>query len=173
MSTSESGRNQLLVLLRVNGRCHALPAKSVVEVLAWVPAHPLPLAPAPIKGMFNYRGQWIPVVDLHWLLDGADCPRWMASRTVIVPVGRATQRLVGLRVEACELLTTSEWARQPGLQLPDAPFLGEVLAGGDQLIQLLKPEDLLDSTTLEAIAGLIPEAVVAGAVERHVERLTE
>ena len=172
MNASAFRSDQLLVLLSVNGRRHALPARFVVEVLPWLPVQPVPLAPAQIKGMLMYRGQWIPVIDLASLLDGAECPRWMASRTVIFGVGPPPQRLIGLRVEACELLRASKRGGQPGLHLPEAPFLGEVLSDGDRLIQLLKPDDLLDSATLEVLAGVAPRAMAAAAAEPNAQPFT-
>ena len=166
MSAREPRRNPLLVLLMVNGRCHALPATHVVEVLPWMPAQPVPLAPQQITGMLNYRGQWTPVVDLSRLLGGEECPRWLSSRTVIVSVGEGLKRLIGLQVEACELHQSSDRAIQPGLRLPDAPFVGEVLADGDRLIQLLRPDDLLDTATLDALACIAPSDMRVGAIER-------
>lgn len=166
MSAREPRRNPLLVLLIVNGRRHALPATHVVEVLPWMPAQSVPLAPQQITGMLNYRGQWIPVVDLSRLLGGEECPRWLSSRTVIVSVGAGPQRLIGLQVEACELHQASGLATQPGLRLPHAPFVGEVLADGDRLIQLLRPDDLLDSATLDALTGIAPSDMRFWAIER-------
>lgn len=153
MLSRRASRDSLLIVLAVAGQKYALPAAQVVEVLPWLPCQSLALAPACVSGVINHRGRVVPIVDLCRLLAARDCPKWLASRIVIVTVGAIAQRVIGLLVEGCELSSTNGAAAQQGLHLPDAPFLGDVLADGERMITLLKPDQLLSDELLAVLHG--------------------
>lgn len=56
------------VLLRVNGERYALAIRAVREVVASPAITPLPTAPAAILGVFNLRGEIVPILDTASLL---------------------------------------------------------------------------------------------------------
>ncbi|NCA11477.1 chemotaxis protein, partial [bacterium] len=53
-----------LLTFTVAGQPYAIPSRTVREVLPRVPGRPIPLLPPFVPGVFTYRGQLVPVVDL-------------------------------------------------------------------------------------------------------------
>ena len=44
---------------------YGLPIAPIVQIIEMVTIHPLPQAPSFVKGIINYRGQIVPVIDLR------------------------------------------------------------------------------------------------------------
>ena len=149
-------RDSLLIVMAVAGQRYALSARQVIEVLPYLPSQSVALAPECVVGVINHRGRMVPIVDLCRLLVARDCPKWLASRIVVVSVGDTAERSVGLLVEGCELSSANEASVQPGLNLPDSPFLGDFLVDREQMIPLLKPDQLLSAQILEVLCGAHP-----------------
>src|SRR5207248_7841827 len=92
--------------------------------------------------MFTYRGVVVPVLDLSLLMWSRPCDDKMSSRIVLVS---HRGKLVGLYAErvteAVELDPAA--AAPPGLDIADAPYLGEVYFLDDQkMIQLVRIDEL-------------------------------
>ncbi|MBU3671164.1 MAG: chemotaxis protein CheW [Sinobacteraceae bacterium] len=153
MLSRRASRDSLLIVLAVAGQRYALSAQQVIEVLPWLPCQTVALAPESVVGVINHRGRVVPIVDLCRLLAARDCPKWLASRIVVVAVGRNAERVVGLLVEGCELSSANDASLQPGLNLPDSPFLGDVLVDRERMIPLLKPDQLLSEQVLDVLCG--------------------
>ena len=153
----------------------ALRCADVVEVVPRVDFRDTPHAPPWIPGMFTYRGAVVPVVDLCKLMWGAPCEAKMSSRIILVrhvlaphrspaqePMRTelappARSRLIGLlaeRVTEAVMLDTSLVA-EPGVESPDAPYLGEVYFEAGKMIQLVRLEQLFQSASKSMI---LPEA---------------
>jgi chemotaxis-related protein WspB len=150
-----ASRDSLLIVLAIAGQRYALPARHVIEVLPWLPCQTVARAPECVAGVINHRGRVVPIVDLCRLLVARDCPKWLASRIVVVAVGGAAERSVGLLVEGCKLSSANDCSLQAGLNLPDSPFLGEVLVDRESMIPLLKPDELLSEQILDVLCGAI------------------
>ena len=60
----------LFVLCQIGVNRYALPASQVVEVLPLVRLMPLPQLAQGVAGVFNYRGQPVPVFDLSQFILG-------------------------------------------------------------------------------------------------------
>jgi len=153
MADDKAGPGPLMVVLCIADTRYAIPARLVLEVLPWLPSQPVPLAPPAIHGLINYRGTVVPIVDLCRVLHDRACSCWLASRIVIVTVGLTAQRMIGLFVEACDLLQPDTFSIQPGLRLSHAAFLGDLLADGDDIVQLFRPDALLDDDLLEMLTS--------------------
>jgi chemotaxis-related protein WspB len=102
-----------------------------------------------LAGAFVYRGQVVPVVDLHRYAGGGECPPHLSSRIVLVPfagglLGLLASRVADLR-EVPEPQTVSV-----------GTGLGPVIADGSELLRLVDPERLFtpkDRAVLAAVAG--------------------
>ena len=63
---------------------YAIAAREVVEVLPYAPLEVWPGAPACVAGMFLYRGNPRPAVDLLRLARRASCPLLWNTRIIVV-----------------------------------------------------------------------------------------
>ncbi len=137
----------LFLLFKLGKDRFALEASRVVEVLPLLALTRLPQAPRGVAGIFNYRGQPVPAVDLCELALGHPSEERLSTRIVVVrcagPRGRS--RLLGLVAEhASELLRKeAEEFIDPGVTIGGAPYLGPVLMDGQGSIQWLHEQRLL------------------------------
>jgi len=140
---------------------YALDSSQVVEVLPRLGIKQIPQAPAGVAGVFNYRGQPVPVIDLSELALGRPARLRMSTRLIIVhyPDSDGTPHLLGLIAEKA----TETLRRDPadftdsGVASDDAAYLGPVASDHSGLVQwitvtrLLPPavRDVLFKQTLE------------------------
>jgi len=133
----------------------ALRCADVVEVVPRVHLRDIPKAPPYIPGMFTYRGAIVPVIDLCILLWSTPCADRMSSRIILVRQPRGT-KVIGLYAErvteAIELDTAR--AAPPGIEIADAPYLGEVFfTDDDKMIQLVRIDQLFSGASKAILAG--------------------
>jgi chemotaxis-related protein WspB len=121
----------------------ALDAHRVKEVLPRVQLKPLVGSPAWLAGAFVYRGQVVPVVDLHRLLGAGECPVHLSSRIMLVPTG-SDQRLLGLLAAQVDDVRHLEPGKKTQAQLPggEGP-LDPPMSDKDGLLHLLDLDRLL------------------------------
>ncbi len=137
----------LFILFQLGQDRYALQANHVVEVVPMVALKRLPQAPAGVAGVFNYRGNLVPAVDLSELTLGQPAANRLSTRIVVVNYAASDGRkhLLGLIAEqATETLRTE--ARNfvaHGLKLRAAPYLGPVLLDPKGPIQWLDERSLL------------------------------
>jgi len=147
-----------LLTFTVAGQAYAVESRTVVEVLPLVPARPIPGTPAYVRGIFSYRGGFVPLVDLGERLVGRPPQERLSTRVVVVecaaPAGAGSVRLglVAENVIAIRAAQDAE-AELPALELPDAPFLGRIYRLPDGTVQLIDPARLLPP---DLAAGLFP-----------------
>lgn len=141
----------LLVVFQVAQDRFGLDAALVVEVVPLAALRQAHHAPGYVAGLFNYRGAVVPVIDLTALLTGQPCPRLLSTRIMLVTYSGAggAQHVLGLLAE--RVLETATCAardfQSPGIASPEAPYLGDVLVDGDQMLRLI------------TLAGLLPRSV--------------
>lgn len=148
---------------RIGERWLAVDLSWVREACPFAPVRPVPGAPAWLRGLLDFHGALVPVIDGAALLGGEPVPARVGARIVLLegPVGGragAAHARFGLLVHAVEGVT--ELDREGGWSahgtLPSLPFLAEVVrtAGADTL--------LLDAGSLAAQhAGLLAGEAVA------------
>ena len=147
-----------LLTFTVAGQAYAVESRTVVEVLPLVPARPIPHTPAYVRGIFSYRGGFVPLVDLGERLAGRPPRERLSTRVIVVefpgPSGGGPARL-GLVAENVIAIRAAEDAEAelPALGLPDAPFLGRIFRLPDGTVQLIDPAGLLPA---DLAAGLLP-----------------
>lgn len=149
-------RMQLLTF-SIAGQPYAIEARLVIEVLPLVPARPIPQVPDYVLGIFTYRGDLVPLVDLGRRIGAGPPAARLSTRVIVVefhpddveqPARRVRLGIVAENVIAIRGAEEAE-ASLPSLQLPSAPYLGRVLRLGGGTVQLidvarLLPEPLLD-----------------------------
>ena len=121
----------------------ALPTVVIVEVLPRYELRPVALAPASVIGLLPFRGALVPVVDLCRLVLQRDCRPLLSSRMIVVsvPHGGSRRQVALLAENVLDLVPVGDTVS--GLQLADAPWLGDHLVEPPGLPQLLDPSRLL------------------------------
>ena len=144
----------LFLLFQLGSERYALQAGRVVEVLPLLCLQRLAQAPAGVAGVFNYRGQPVPAVDLSVLTVGKPSQECLSTRIVIInyPDREGRLHLLGLIAEhATDTLRadTSDFVEH-GIKV-GAPYLGPVMAGPKGPIQWLREQRLLSEPVRDSL----------------------
>src|SRR5215471_15068087 len=145
----------LFLLFKLGKDRYALEASRVIEVVPMLALKHLPHSPKGVVGLFNYRGQPVPAVDLCQLTIGTPAGERLSTRIIIVNYGSRNQphRLLGLIAEqATEMLRKNpKDFVQTGVNFLAAPYLGPVLMDGQGPIQWIDEQRLLPEHVCDSL----------------------
>jgi chemotaxis-related protein WspB len=151
----------LVLTFQVGPEAFALDIRRVREVVPRVRLRPVSGAPDWLAGLFVYRGQAVPVLDLHRLTGAGECPPHLSSRIILVPYGGhdSPNGLLGLLATQVADIREVAPAARPlvGLAGESVPDLGAVLADGTGLLRLLDPDKLLAGAAGRQLLALSAE----------------
>jgi len=143
----QQAKAPLYLLFSLGAERYALAAREVVAVLPRVLLKSIPGAPAWVAGVFAFRGQLVPVIDLCHLSLGTAAVQRTSTRTVLVHYQSADgqRRQLGLILEQASdtLRCAADDFRPYGLSSIASPYLGPVLETPAGLIQRIQIEQLL------------------------------
>jgi chemotaxis-related protein WspB len=152
----------LLLQFQAGKDLYGLDVSRVIEVIPMVAFRALPHAEPAVAGIFNYRGVMVPVIDLTVLLAGQASRPLFSTRVVLVNYrGRdAAVHVLGLLAErVTETVFCSEEDLMPaGIRVEGAPYLGDLLLHGSDMIQRVVVEQLLPPSLQEALFVAAQEA---------------
>jgi chemotaxis-related protein WspB len=153
----------LVLSFQVGGERLALDVRRVREVVPRVCLQRVAFGPAWLTGVFIYRGQVVPVIDLHRLVGAEECPLLLSTRIILVSdVLDGEERLIGL--QAAQVADIREMEPPPesptSLAVPGQPDLGPVLVDGREIVHLVELDRLLPETYRRHLA-LVPRAFPA------------
>lgn len=139
----------LFLLFQLGNDRYVLDVGQVAEVLPLVSLKQIPQAPPAVAGVFDFRGEPVPVVDLSQMALGRPAHCRLSTRIILVHFSDANgeQRLLGLIAER----VTETLRRDPsdfvitGVDLDAAPYLGPVVTDARGLIQRVDVDQLLTS----------------------------
>jgi purine-binding chemotaxis protein CheW len=131
----------------IGERCFGLDTRLIGEVVTVEERIQIPLAPPAVRGIFNLRGEPVPLVSLAAVLKLA-VPERKASRTMTAIVVRAADLVVGLIADRMEAVLPEGRGRlTPSANAEeDADFLGFLELSSDSVqtvVSVLNPEALL------------------------------
>jgi chemotaxis signal transduction protein len=138
-----------VVLWTSADRRYAIETVYVQEVISLVEAQSVPDSPAWLKGLINYRGQLVPLVDAPRLLGHGPSEPRMASRILMIETGRSentAEGLLGLLVQSVlgsENLDFTAQPEYPGLARPAMDFLGPMALTDVGAVQLIDPRGIV------------------------------
>jgi len=136
----------LLLLFHLGSELYAIESSQVIEIIPTVNLRPLHHVPDYVAGLFNYRGKFIPVIDLSQLLQATPCHLCLSTRIIIVNYinGDKPMQYLGLMAEKITdtLKTSDQDFAQTSAQPQGKTHLGEVLTDGQRMIQLIRVETL-------------------------------
>jgi chemotaxis-related protein WspB len=148
----------LLLVFRVADESYAVEAARVVEVIPRVELRSLPHAPHAVAGLFRYRGQTVPVIDLGVLLGAGPSAARLNTRIILVDErlpARGEARAGFIAEHVVDVLAVDDDRVQPRPTLLGRnPYLGAIVSTDSGLIPLLDVERLL----AEPLAGITEEA---------------
>lgn len=142
----------LMVIFRIGTTRYALESQKITEIVPLVMLNPIPQAPEAVAGVFNYRGQVVPVIDLGQLLGHQPCATHSSTRIILVNAEKdaskdsdASSQVVGLIAEQVTETLRASTLKQvdSGVQLGTASYLGSMMMDDQGMIQLLCLEGLL------------------------------
>lgn len=134
----------LVLTFQVGPETLALDIRRVREVVPRVQLRPVSGAPGYLAGVFVYRGQIVPVIDLHRFVGAGECPVHLSSRIILVPHPRAPQeRLLGLLAAQVADIRDLRPQDEPQQLASGRTDLGPVVADGRGILRLLDPDQLL------------------------------
>jgi chemotaxis-related protein WspB len=158
----------LFLLFQVGPDRYALDASRVIKVLPLVNIRKLPHVPKAVAGVFMYRGQPVPVIDLSELTLGRPAAEQISTRIIIVnpegPDGRK-HRLGLIAERATDLLRCDPNAFvSGGIKVKAAPYLGPILSDPRGPIQWVYEEYLLAGPVRQLVFDS-PELLAASGAQ--------
>jgi chemotaxis-related protein WspB len=136
----------LALIFHIGSERFALDVRRIQEVVPRVPLQVLSGAPPNFAGAFVYRGQVVPVLDLHRLAGAGECPPHLSSRIILVPQPGSDQgRLLGLLASQVADLQDLQTDGQALTHMQESgnPDFGPVLADRGGMVRLLDLDRLL------------------------------
>lgn len=145
----------LVLTFQVGNERLALDVRRIQEVIPWARLQPVAGSPSWLAGIFLYRGQIVPVIDLHRLLGVGECPVHLSTRIIVVQhVLNGQERFVGLLAakvaDVRDLQPPS--ATQSYFATPGRLSLGPALVDGKEIIHLAELDRLLPGLS-EGLSG--------------------
>lgn len=137
----------LILGVSIGSEQYGIEAIRVLEVVPLIPLKKVPLADASIKGLFNYRGQPTPVIDLCQLFEQRPCSNNLSTRIVIVnyPQDSDTARAVGFIAEQVTdvMRCQPDDMRNSGITDSSNEFLGLIYSSDNGMVQLIDTDKIL------------------------------
>jgi chemotaxis-related protein WspB len=135
----------LFLKFQIGTESYVLDTAQIVEVLPLVNIRRIPQALAGIAGLFNYRGQPVPVIDLSELTLGRPAQRHLSTRLILVRHGTHLLGLIAEQATETIQRAVTDFAAA-GITSDAAPHLGPVARDGGGLIQWIEVSKLLPAS---------------------------
>ena len=149
----------LLLTFQADNQHYAINAGNVLEVIPIVKIRKLPGTPDFVRGVMNYRGIPVPVIDITQMLSGRPSIEHLSSRIILVkyPENGESKNILGVLAEHATgtVVRETEEFTEPGIASPAMPCLGKISVGGKKMLQIVKIDDLL-TDGLKAILFATP-----------------
>ena len=137
----------LLVLFHIGKERYAVDSGEVIEIVPLVQFRPIPRTPEYVAGLFLYRGQIVPVIDLCALAGHGPAKKLLSTRILLVryPGPDGQQHVLGLVAEQVTDTTRvdEKQLKSSGVTARDAPYLGEILPDSEGMVQKIRIADLI------------------------------
>jgi chemotaxis-related protein WspB len=159
----------LVVTFRVASAAYAIRCNDVIAVIPQVALRPIAHGTVLLKGVFVYRGELTPVVDLCQLIAGYPCPPRLSSRIALVRCAspEASLRTLGLLAEHMTEARRLDAQLARAAPLAPAPYFGDVLLEGSEPLQFLNVPAILPNVgPLLADEASASPKVLAGEKDR-------
>lgn len=151
----------MLITFHIGQERYAQRVNSIVEIIPIINLNKIPLAENYIKGIFNYRGNPTPVIDLCELYTGKSCVEKMSTRIIVTNYedNDGKEHLLGLIAEKVteSLYMELDEFKTSGIHIEKAPFLSGIAHDENGLIQLIDANRILPQDVEDKLFNLIDE----------------
>ena len=144
----------LYVRIKIGKEGYVINTNRIVEIVPFAYLRVVPHAPAYLTGIFNYRGETIPVIDLCQMVYGRPSEDKISTRIIIVRIGDdRLMRRIGFLVEG--VLDTKKYEEgkfsATGLNLANGEYLGRVINDDDIIMQELDLNSLVFAEAADVV----------------------
>ena len=140
----------LMLLFYAGNERYALEISRVVEVLPVVALTKLHQTSEYFAGLFNYRGEIVPVIDVCQILQGYSCRPYLSTRIIIVHylIGERPSSFLGIMAErATEIINYSDNKFvDSGINLNKSGSRGKIIVDEQGIIQCIGVESLVSES---------------------------
>ena len=147
----------LILALHIGQERYGIAAADVVEVVPCINLKKVPLTEACIRGLFNYRGEPTPVIDLCQLFESRDCKHSLSSRIIIIKYRTQTDTLqtIGLIAEKVTdvMQCDADEMVDNGIHKENSDFLGKIYRHQNEMIQLIDIDKVLPESISQQLSG--------------------
>jgi len=137
----------LFLQFKIGGEKYLIEANDVMEIVPFAHLKKVPMAPAYVAGLLNYRGASIPVIDVCYLMSEKGCGVKLGSRIALVNYKKddGGKVRIGLLIEhMTETVSLHESDfKTSGVNLKDHAYLGDVVMDDTGIVQRLNVEKIL------------------------------
>lgn len=155
----------MFITFHVGLERYAQKVNAIIEIIPMVNLNKIPLAEKYIKGVFNYRGDPVPVIDLCELYTEKPCAEKMSTRIIIVNyednneqthiLGLIAERVTdSINMDLCEF-------KPAGINVENAPFLTGIANDEHGLIQLVELDKILPKNVSDKLFGQIDASLAS------------
>lgn len=118
----------LRLLFNAGGEKYVVESIHVIEIVPHVLLSPLKNCPEAIKGVLNYRGELVPVLDFCMLLTGEPACEFLSTRIVILEDKDQTPQKIGIIAEkVTEAIDTPEDVSGLSVNFSKSPYVDKVI----------------------------------------------
>lgn len=143
----------IIISFSIDNERYGVLAANVIEIIPIIKPKPVPMTEKFVRGLINYRGKPVPVIDMCQLFSGRPCANMLSTRIILTRLDGDDNCLLGIITE----MATETLERDAGeiiatnLQVKNAPFLGGILHDEDGMIQILDIDKLLEKKARETL----------------------
>lgn len=147
----------LLVKFKIGNEYYAINTDDIIEIVPALSFKTIPGTPSFFSGIFDYRGQLIPVIDITQLTLDKPSIIYLSTRVILLNFSfKNTKTILGLMAEdVTDVIDIPESAFQnTGITSQNAPYLGPVCKYEGIFIQLIQIDKLLSPDIQKKIFSL-------------------
>ena len=144
---------------RIGDGRYAVRGRDVIQLIPRVTLRPVPLTPAGVAGLFTFRGEVVPAVDLAILLAGRPSNPALSSRIMIVSLEHTERRrTIGLLAERVTEVLQEDATPQVTVAVEPAPYLGDAIVCGGEVVQIIEPARLFSEELWQTLLPCTADA---------------
>jgi len=138
----------LMLLFYLGDILCTLKCEKVREITPLVNLKKVLHAPDYFAGYFNYRGMIVPVIDLRQFIYGHPCHKRLSTRIILADYKKKDSHpIIGFMAERITeaVMKPEDAVLTMGLNIPEAPYLGNLVIEKKEMIQYIDLEKLPQS----------------------------
>ncbi len=144
-----------LITFNIGNECYAIDTALVVEIIPLITIRPVVSCRDFIRGVIDYRGTVVPVIDMGLLLEQHPAAKKVSTRILVIRYqpGSQAQRLLGLIAERATGIFHVDSTDIERLEttLARQQFLGGMFNDGDKMVQVIDPQGAVSQALEQAL----------------------